>query len=283
METVNGLWIGTLGRLQILSIKSWLKAGYKYNLWVYDLNMENVPVGVKLCDANIILDEKYIFKHWSGTYATFADMFRYKLLYDVGGWWVDLDLVCLRRLPDIEIFFGAERNKLIGAFKSKMKHRLWIGLLKFPPRDEDPLCLNAKDPILKDMIDDMMSKIEDFQNPEKYIPFTYGQTRLDKLLKKIVGNDYLYLQDNYTPSLYNPLSYFDMIDFFSKKTPTKIKRRWGWGEMQIDRMLEKSYTIHLYNKVIKELEKKKGMTCKLLDILEKYIFDNVNNMEHVKI
>ena len=189
METVNGLWIGTLGRLQILSIKSWLKAGYKYNLWVYDLNMVNVPEGVKLCDANIILDKKYIFKHWSGTYATFADMFRYKLLYDIGGWWVDLDLVCLRQLPDIEIFFGAERTKLRGAFKSKNKHRLWIGLLKFPPTDEDPLCLNAKDPILKDMFEDMMAKIEDFQNPEKKIPFTYGQTRLDKLLKKIVGND----------------------------------------------------------------------------------------------
>jgi len=29
---------------------------------------------------------------------TFADLFRYKMLYEHGGWWVDLDLILLRPL-----------------------------------------------------------------------------------------------------------------------------------------------------------------------------------------
>jgi hypothetical protein len=29
---------------------------------------------------------------------TFADLFRYKMLYERGGWWVDLDLILLRPL-----------------------------------------------------------------------------------------------------------------------------------------------------------------------------------------
>ena len=36
-KIVNGFWIGDLGKLQLLSIKSFLKNGYRYKLWVYDL------------------------------------------------------------------------------------------------------------------------------------------------------------------------------------------------------------------------------------------------------
>ena len=80
-EVVNGLWIGTLGKMQILSIRSFLKQGHRYKLWVYD-HMKNVPKGVEICDANLILDKRHIFRHWTGNLATFADIFRYKLLYD---------------------------------------------------------------------------------------------------------------------------------------------------------------------------------------------------------
>ena len=109
MSTVNGFWIGEIGDLQLLSMESFIKQGHKYILCSYDVKKMKkiVPKGVIVEDANEILDNKYIFRHWSGNLATFADIFRYKLLYERGGWWVDLDLICLKALPsDIKYFYG---------------------------------------------------------------------------------------------------------------------------------------------------------------------------------
>ena len=260
-QVVNGLWIGTLSKMQILSMRSFLKSGHRYKLWVYDRNIKNVPKGVEICNANLIIDKRHIFRHWSGNLATFADIFRYKLLYEKGGWWVDLDLISLKHLPKVDYFFGGERTKQSGAFKNKSKHTFWIGLMKFPKGD----------PILKTMYEDMMSKKKDFQNPSKKLRFNYGQTQLKKLLQEKYGDDFVYTHNKYDVDLFNPLSYFDMIDFFKQGDIKKCCNRWGWSEMDVDKMINRSYTIHLFNKIIKELQEKRKMKCKLIEKLDKMI------------
>ena len=263
---MNGLWIGDLTPIQELSIRSFLKNGHRYKLWVYDMEnfidlVEDLR-GVELEDANQILDKKYIFKHWSGNLATFADIFRYKLLYERGGWWVDLDLVCLRKLPNnIDYFFGGERAKRTGAFKRKLDHVFWIGLMKFPKGDD----------LLKEMYMDMMEKRNDFMVEGRGLPFNYGQTKLRKLLEKEYGDDFLYKENRYDVDLFNPFSYFDMIDFFIKGDLDKCCKRWGWTELDVRGVLSNVYTVHLYNKIIKELEEKRGMKCQLLLELEKIV------------
>jgi len=265
MTTVNGLWIGKLGELQLLSINSFLKQNIKYKLWIYpNLNNklvpDNIPNGVIVCNANDILDSKYIFKHWSGNYATFADIFRYKLLYEKGGWWVDLDLVCLRKLPNVRHFFGGERTKKTGAFKRSYSHSFWIGLMKFPKGDK----------ILNELYLDMMSKIDDFQTNKKLL-FNYGQTQLGLLLKEKYGNNFIHDQ-NINVDLFNPFSYFDMIDFFTNGDIDKCCNRWGWDEMDVNNILNNAYTIHLFNTIIKELQEKRGIKCKLLERLEDIVY-----------
>ena len=42
-ELVNGLWIGKLGEIQILSIHSFLKNGHPYRLWMYPPYPKNIP------------------------------------------------------------------------------------------------------------------------------------------------------------------------------------------------------------------------------------------------
>jgi hypothetical protein len=60
-----------------------------------------VPEGIKVLDANVILPASQVFKtigvdgraeSWAG----FSDIFRYKMLVDNGGWWVDTDFICLQ-------------------------------------------------------------------------------------------------------------------------------------------------------------------------------------------
>ena len=95
---IQGLWIGpTLSIMERLSIISFLKNGHEYHLYTYD-DLANVPRGTVIKDASEILPASAIFQYkHRPSYAGFANFFRYKLLLERGGWWVDTDVVCLRR------------------------------------------------------------------------------------------------------------------------------------------------------------------------------------------
>ncbi len=91
MKTViNGLWWPKCSTMERLSIESFLANGHDYHLWAYG-PCENVPAGAVVRDANEIMP----FREYEHL-AQFADHFRYKLLYEIGGWWADSDVICLR-------------------------------------------------------------------------------------------------------------------------------------------------------------------------------------------
>ena len=96
-EVIQGLWIGPeLSVMEQLSIASFLQNGHEYHLYVYDA-VKNVPAGSVIKDANEILPASRIFQYkHQASYAGFANFFRYKLLLERGGWWVDTDVICLK-------------------------------------------------------------------------------------------------------------------------------------------------------------------------------------------
>lgn len=109
MDKMQGLWIGgTLSNMEKLSINSFLRNGHEYDLYTYG-QVEGVPVGANVKDANEIIPWSQVFLNRGG-YSTFSDFFRWKLVRDRGGWWVDTDAVCLRPF-DFEseyVFFGGK-------------------------------------------------------------------------------------------------------------------------------------------------------------------------------
>lgn len=90
-------WHGPrLSRVERLAIRSFLQNGHAVHLHVYD-EPSGVPTGAVLHDANEIIPRKRLFRHKrTGSVGVFADWFRYKLLFQRGGLWVDTDMVCLR-------------------------------------------------------------------------------------------------------------------------------------------------------------------------------------------
>lgn len=114
MVTVNSLWIGKeLSTLENLSIKSHLANGHQYNLWCYE--EINAPEGVNLKDGNMILPAAEIFSYQigegKGSVSAFSNLFRYKLLCDYGGWWVDTDVIALKPFDfQSEYVFATERG-----------------------------------------------------------------------------------------------------------------------------------------------------------------------------
>ena len=113
-RVIQGLWIGPeLSVMEQLSIASFLLNGHEYHLYVYD-ELKNIPPGTVVKDGNEILPAARIFqyKHFA-TYAGFANFFRYKLLLERGGWWVDTDVICLKPFdfPEEHVFATEKVDK----------------------------------------------------------------------------------------------------------------------------------------------------------------------------
>jgi glycosyltransferase involved in cell wall biosynthesis len=134
-NAIHGLWIGRhLSRLEKLTLLSFVRHGHAFNLWAYDELDEPLPPGVILRDAAQILPRERIFLKVETdpsagvgckSYGPFSDLFRYKLLYEHGGIWVDMDITCLRPFDFTEPYvFRAHRIGLMG------------NLMKVPPRSE---------------------------------------------------------------------------------------------------------------------------------------------------
>jgi mannosyltransferase OCH1-like enzyme len=112
---VQSLWIGSqLSPVQILGISSFLAHGHKYHLYAYD-DIADIPNGTTVCDASTIFPKEHVFRcqdgFGKGSYAAFSDQFRYKLIFEKGGWWVDTDVVCLRPFDfEDEFVFATEHE-----------------------------------------------------------------------------------------------------------------------------------------------------------------------------
>ncbi len=122
---VHGLWVGTeLSRLEQLTLRSFTRFGHEFHLWVYDEITTPLPVGVSLRDANRILPRERVFRRSNvdaetgvgrNSLGAFSDLFRYKLLYEFGGIWSDMDVTALRRFDfKDEYFFRPHRLGMVG-------------------------------------------------------------------------------------------------------------------------------------------------------------------------
>ncbi len=135
MARVSGMWVGPrLTALERACITSFLARGHEFDLYVYD-DIGGLPSGCRVLDAASILPGSRIFAHASGagrgSVAGFADMFRYRLLKEHGGWWVDLDVFCLTEaLPAADVVIGRQNSSLIN-----------VAVMHFPP--QHPVLIEA--------------------------------------------------------------------------------------------------------------------------------------------
>lgn len=106
--------------MERLSASSFVQNGHEFHLYSYqDIS---VPDGVKLKDAREILSKDEIFCYGEnagrskGSFSAFSNLFRYELLFKKGGFWTDLDVICLKHFDFVEPYvFGREPDGKIGA------------------------------------------------------------------------------------------------------------------------------------------------------------------------
>ena len=124
-DTIHSLWIGQhLSNIELLTLRSFIAHGHDFHLWVYEKISTPLPPQVVIRDANEIIPVDKIFRykyknqfgHGKGSLGGFSDIFRYKLLYEHGGWWVDMDVTCIKPFDFNEpyVFRTHQKLKVVG-------------------------------------------------------------------------------------------------------------------------------------------------------------------------
>jgi hypothetical protein len=81
--------------MEQLCIRSFLHHGHEFHFFVYD-PPESVPPGTILLDASRMFHRDRVFTYREhNTVAGFSNFFRHTMLLENGGWWVDMDTVCV--------------------------------------------------------------------------------------------------------------------------------------------------------------------------------------------
>lgn len=136
MEKVHCLWIGgPLSTMEKMALQSHLNVGHECHLWVYD-RVEGVPEGILIEDGNEILPAEEIFFYQvgegKGSVSAFSNLFRYTLIFQIGGWWCDTDVVCLRPfIFDNEYVLATERPD-----EKKTYSQITTCAFKCPPKSD---------------------------------------------------------------------------------------------------------------------------------------------------
>lgn len=183
-RTVTSLWVGgELPLMSVLCIKSFLDHGHAFQLFSYR-NYDNIPAGTLVRDARDILPEEAIFHDSHNSLAPFSDWFRMKFLSQEGGFWVDMDVICLGdELPASPLWFCREWAEVVA-----------VGAMAFPPGHSVPatLCRLAEEPALRVPWDspeevrakeELLRRVPDVADRRRQVPWGFcGPTGMTRAL-----------------------------------------------------------------------------------------------------
>ena len=220
---INGFWVGQIGELEIMSMNSFLDNGHPYHLWIYE-EQKNIPNGVVLQNAEEIVPRK-VYENWFSQQhkkhlkQTFANYFRYKLINKVGGFWCDLDFICLQPLDFQEDFI------FCGVSDIPTRRELNIYFDKIGPYGN---CVNSlfKSPPDQFFLEYMIREIEQ-DVIDGFCPETFGIWGAVLLTESLIKFDLLKYKKN------------NIIEYGINYS----NRQYNDSELP----LPNSYTLHFYN------------------------------------
>ena len=128
---------GPLSPYEMFCLRSFIDWGHAVDLYSYDTNLV-VPAGVRLCDAAELIAQDEVFVYQAegfgkGSPSAFSNYFRYKLLVEKGGWWIDTDVVCLTdRIPLDDEFFARQDADFVacGTMYFEPRHPIMVQCLE---------------------------------------------------------------------------------------------------------------------------------------------------------
>lgn len=232
-SAIQSLWIGKpLSAVEQLCIRSFLKNGHEFHLYTYR-EVGNVPEGTTVKDASEIIPSEEIFLYSTGTYSVFGDWFRWKMLYEKGGFWVDMDVVCLKPFVfDSDLVFGREKMDSVA-----------VGALHFPKKHE--LCAFMRDIC---------------EHPNAVLPYDSREQKLRKLGRRLLGRGKANVGWGETggpPGFTAALKYFGLIDLAKPFTCFYPIPHYNWDSAFDETfandadLFSNTYAVHLWNDMMR--------------------------------
>ena len=123
MDTINAIWIGPiLGSVHAACLRSFLRHGHEVVLHTFEAP-QDLPAGVKLFDAERLMKRAEIFRHRkTGSFALASDIYRYRILKEGMGAYVDCDIFCLRPFEHQDYILGWETDEVVNGAVLKAPH-----------------------------------------------------------------------------------------------------------------------------------------------------------------
>lgn len=222
-KVVQMLWLDK-GKNEIfnLAIQSWIHHGYTIDLYTNNLKM------IKSKYVNHI-SYKEILDLETEQVLQFADLFRYKLLYEKGGLWADSDMIMVNdyNFNKDKYIISSEHTFKTGAFKSNADYKPNIGILKFP----------AKDPFLGELVKHIESTILDPDDCLQFMKIFQKKLQLKKykFLNKFVKE----------PAVYCGVPFWSCAEMYKDVGLFNIK--YGVLSPSVTMLLQNATCIHFWN------------------------------------
>ena len=228
LSPVQSLWVGNnLSELEILSIKSFQKLGHPFILYTYD-KVKGIPKGTIVKDGNKIMKKKDLFK-FKTSFLPFSDIFRYKMLYEKGGYWVDLDMIALKPLRFRDPYvFSSERTIQKGPYRNRTKTEISnIGILKAPPKSD----------FYKELFDRCIE--EEKKGVKENIQFM-------RTMREVL-EEYGFEKYVKPAKMFCPLDWWHTKDAFY---PPCCKEKYDVAGYSVDSVLKKAHCVHMWRSIM---------------------------------
>lgn len=203
--TFQGFWHGAaLGPLRLACLRSFLEHGYEVKIYTYV--DQHLPDGIVRRDANDIIPIEEVFYYdnpHSGLQdlGPFSDLFRFKLLSERGGWWIDVDTICLS--PDIPSVGRAWAQQLPEVNPAA----IGTGQIAFAKGD----------PIVVELYETCLAlSITDYQPREALGPH---------LLSRVVSEHDLSKNEFGSPDSFYPIRFIEMYKLWLPEFADEVRRR----------------------------------------------------------
>jgi hypothetical protein len=231
-RVIQGLWLGSeLSNIERLGLASFVANGHEVHLYAYE-EIAGVPDGVLIRDGSDIIPARRVFSSTRGGYTAFADWFRQELLFTRGGYWTDLDVICLRAFDfREEVVLGLEDE-----------HTVSNAVMRFPaghplPRTLADLAQRPNTPLPYDNLRSVLLKAARrylLGNRVEMVGWgeAAGPAGLSAALRH---NSLMHLAK--PPHIFYPISHRSWRSIF-----------YGSARQQ-EKLLEGSYAVHLWNEM----------------------------------
>jgi mannosyltransferase OCH1-like enzyme len=163
------------------------------------------------------------YGHGKGSYAGFSDIFRYALLYKYGGWWVDMDVTCLKPFDVDEPY----------VFRSHHVLKIVGNIMKCPPQSTlMKLCYD-------EAIKTINAENTNWNKPIEILNRYIFELSLDKYIKTFSNQDQWRVIKKYLIS-----SSYQVEDFYAIHW---VNEEWHRHKISKNLVLKNSLLHNLYN------------------------------------